>query len=591
MDGGIVIAITAASLVAFAFELLPMDIVAIGIVVSLIVTGVLPADQAVAGFGDRAVVAVGALLVISEGVLRTGALESLARRFATFGRIRPAFAFPLALAVVIVASAFLNNTPVVVLFLPVLLGLAREFRIFPSRVLIPLSYAAILGGTCTLIGTSTNIVASSIAERTGAPPIGMFELTPFGAIFAALGFLYLGLAYPKLLPDRKLVTTFLGPEGGREFVTEVEVKPESSLAGKRIADTALGKPGDLRAIQILRGEDVIWPPFGDEMVRAGDLVILRGAPNAILSLTATEGIRVLPEIAEGTLRFDRKRMRLLEIVVPPDSRWIGRPVRNVRFAKRFGVTVVAIFRHAHHIREKIAEVELRPTDILLAFSDEARIADLRESEEFVLLEGVHDLALNRAKAPLALAILAGVVAAIATGAVPLAGGALGGALLMVLAGCLTPREAYARVNWSILIAMGGTLALAAAYTRTGLADSIAREIVGIALPLGRTAVISSLYLLASVLTEIVSNVAAAALLIPIAVTAAPLCGTGTDPRAFVLAVAFGASASFATPNGYNTNALVYGAGGYRYADFLRAGLPLKLIGWAAATALLPILWP
>jgi len=589
MDGWIVIAITAASLVAFALEILPMDLVAIGVVISLILTGVLEPDEAVAGFGDRAVVTVGALLIISEGVLRTGAIESLARRLATLGRARPSIALPSALAVVLITSAFLNNTPVVALFLPVILGLAREYGIFPSKVLIPLSYAAILGGTCTLIGTSTNIVVSSMAERVGIPPIGMFEMAPFGVIFAALGFLYLGFAFKKILPDRKLVTTFLGPEGGREFVTEVEVKPESALAGKRIADTALGKPGNLRILQILRGEEVIWPPFGDETVRAGDLILLRGDPNAILSLTATEGIHVLPEIAEGALRFDRKSMRLLEIVIPPDSRWTGRPVRDVRFAKRFGVTVVAIFRHAHHLREKIAETRLRPTDILLAFGDEARIADLRESEEFILLEGVHDSVLNREKAPIAIGILAGVVAANSSGAVPLAACALTGAFLMIVAGCLTAREAYTRIPWSILILLGGTLALAAAYTKTGLAASIAQEIVDLSLPLGRVAVISSLYLLASVLTELLSNPAAAALLLPIAVTAAPLCGPESDPRAFVMAVVFGASASFATPT--DTNALVYGAGGYRYVDFLRAGLPLKLIGWAAATTLLPILWP
>ncbi len=563
-----------------------MDQVGLLALLAVIFSGLLSPSEGLAFFGHPAVITIGSLLVVAQGLHRTGALAWFARFLASrsTGREGPLL-FWMCLFTAL-ASAFVNNTPIVAVFLPVILGLAGRFRIPPSKLLIPLSYASILGGTCTLLGTSTNILVSEVVSRHGFAPVGMFEVLPVGAAFTAAGLAYLLLVGRRFLPLRPSLGVAREGEKIREFVTEVALKKGSSTAGKTVAD--FENLLKARVLVLVRGEEMRWPPPKEEVLREEDILLVKGPVNSIAGLDRVPGVELLPELMEGKVTFDPRSMTFVELLVPPGSPVVGRPVRELRLHRRAGLVVVAVMRKGRHLREKVSGLVLQPGDVLLAFGDESSVREARKMEEFVLTEEVQEGVVNRRKAPLAAAVLAGMVGSIALGLLPSSVAALSGALAMVLGGCLNPAQAYKAVDWRILFLLVGALALGKALETSGAAGELAGLLVGQVG--GRPLlVLGGLYLVTVVLTELLTHGAVAVLMTPVALTAA--AGLGLGHRPFVMAVLFACSASFLTPVGFQTNTLVYGMGGYKYRDFLKAGLPLQAICFILTVLLVPLVWP
>ncbi len=582
----VVLALLVISITLLVTEMLTIDMVGIGIILVLASFGVLSPHEAVAGFSSRAVITVGALFIVGEGILRTGAVGFIARRLVDSSGGSSKSILALTVVFVGIVSAFLNNTPVVIVFIPLLLGVASEHNIFPSKILIPLSYASILGGSCTLIGTSTNILVSTAAESHGLPPIGMFELSGVGIVLFIVGGLYIVTIGQRLLPQHHTLTTDAPGGKLREFVTEVEVLRGSKLVGKNI-EREFAEAG-LRPLAVVRGEQMHWPPFGDIRILMNDVLILQGTVNEIAGLEVEEKVRVLPDCIDDTLRFEPKSMSFVELVVPPGSDASGRQIVELGLRRRARIVPVAVMRRGRHIRGKISQLALRPGDVLLAFGEDEGVAEIARSGEFLLMEGIHESFINRKKAPIALSILGFVMLGLSSGFVSMEVAALCGAFFMILTGCLRPKQAYDAINWPILLLVAGTLALGQALESTGAAALIAKPLVTIGQSFGPWVALSALYLATSILTAVLSNNATAVLLVPIALSIAETLGVNSRP--FIITVAFAASAAFATPLGYQTNLLVYGPGGYRFGDFFRVGAPLTLLLWIVASVLIPIVW-
>jgi di/tricarboxylate transporter len=590
----VVLGVVAGTLVLFVTERLPVDLVGLLVIVALVLTGVLEPGEALAGFSSSALITIACMFVLSAGLIRTGALEWLSSSLLAFANnSKPRLIVALMLAVAL-SSAFVNNTPVAVIFLPVVLAVAARLEIAPSRLLIPMSYASILGGTCTLIGTSTNLLVSQIAEQHGHPAISMFELSVPGLIFAVLGFLYLATAGRRLLPRRATVSTAVAGGKIREFVTEIQFPASSPLVGKGFAEVLARVPG-VTPLMVIRGEELFMAPLvpnpRTQFSRAGDVLLLKGDPGSINALVGRDGITLPPELGElMSAPGVGRSLTMVELVINPNSPLIGRTLATFGFSRRHGgAAVIAVLRRDEHLRERVSDIRLRMGDTLLVACDENQLEALRNTDEFILLEGVAHEVMRRDKAPIAATIMAGMVALAALGVAPIASLALTAVALMVVTGCLPLRLAYSSIDSTIVVLIAGMLALGTALEKTGIAEAVASALVDTLRQHGPHAVLAGIYVLAMVVTSVVSNNAVAVLLTPIAVDTADVLGLHAAP--FVFATLFGASACFATPIGYQTNLFVYGPGGYRFSDYLRVGAPLNLVLFAAAMVVIPWYWP
>ena len=584
----LVLALCVASVVLFATEWLPYDLGALLLILVLGLSGVLTPSEALAGFANPAVVTVGAMFILAAGVLRTGALAFVERRIAEVAGSYTALLL-LTMLLVGAASAFVNSTPVVVVFLPVLLGIANERGLLPSRLLMPISYAAILGGTCTLIGTSTNILVSELVAELGAPPIQIFELTPAGLIFAAIGLVYVLIAGPRLLPRVATVTSTLGLDQKRHYVSEIRVGADSDLVGKPLRKTIAERFPRLQILDIVRGGVSLWTVPPPVLIQVGDCLVVRGDLNTLLEVHQDERVELLPGLPRKSLKFNLREMMLAELVLTPNSQFLGQTLAEAQFQRRYQLYVMGIMRHGRHIQRNVIHQPLMLGDILLVFGEFAALAAVQGSRDFLRMDGVHEAYVNTAKAPITLAVILAVVVCLTFRLLPLPLVAIAAAVGLILTNCISLADAYRAIQGRILVLIIGTLALGLAMEKTGAGQYLAQGLVDFLGPLGPVAVISGIYFLTSLLTEVMSNNASAVLLIPIALGTAEAMGLASRP--FIMAVLFGASASFATPIGYKTNTLVYAPGGYRYRDFIRMGVPLKLLLWAVATWLIPRLWP
>ncbi len=586
----IVLAVLIGALALWLTEWLPIDLVALCIPIVFILTGILEPGEATAGFASTALLTVGAIFVVSAGLTRTGVITFVGDKIIHFARGDDRRLLLTVMVTMAAFSGFINNTAVVAMFLPIMLKVAREFDMPPSKLLIPLSFASILGGTLSLIGTSTNILVHSLMVDHGLRGLGMFEFTPVGSIYAVVGIAYLYFIGSKLLPDRGTVTSYLsGQRGATEYMTEVQVPVGSALVGRSVEE-ALGKAhSEIRLLQIIRGEIVFWPPLDQVTIEADDVFLLKGDVNELLALYKREGLELLPGLKADAARYAVKDMALAEVVITPNSPLIGRSLRDVQFRQHYGASVMALQRHGEHLRDELPTIRLRVGDVLLVMADRTELARLMTFDEFLVLDAVQEVVVRGDKAPFALALVLGLVVAASLTSVPILVLAMAAAVLMVLTGCLTMRHAYASLDLSVLVLIGGAISLGKAMDVTGAAELIATQVVGAFGPFGPQAVLSSVYLLTVLFTELMSNNAAAALMIPIALSIAN--GLGVDPRPFAIAVAFAGSAAFSTPIGYQTNTLVYGPGGYKFLDYTRIGVPLNLILWLLATLLIPLWWP
>ena len=593
-DALLVLGIVVATLVLWVLEVLPVDLVAVLSMLMLVVAGQLTPDEALRGFGNPALVTVAAMFVLSAGLIRTGALDAITRIMLGAGRGGPRRTIALLMLTVAAISAFMNNTPVAVIFLPVVLAVATRLSIAPSKLLIPLSFATILGGTCTLIGTSTNLLVGQAVEKAGLPALGMFDFAVPGVIYAAAGLAFLALAGPRLLPVRASVTSVQPGSRVREFVTEVQFPAGSPLAGRSFQDV-LGRTPGLAPLMVIRGDETYPAPLianpRTQFIRPGDVLLLKGEPGAINQLITREGVSLTPELGAALAASGKGRtMTLVELVINPNSALVGRTLAAAEFSRRHGeASVIAVLRRDEHLRERVSEVRLRLGDTLLAVCDESRLDALRDSDDFIMLEGVERHVLKRGKAPLAVGILAGVVALAALGAMPMSFLALAGAVAMVACGCLTLRQGYSAIDPAVLVLIAGTLAMGLAMEKSGAIAAISSEMIRELAGFGPTAVLAGTFLLAAVVNALISNNAVAVLFTPLAVEIAH--GLQLAPEPFIFGVLFGASCDFSTPIGYQTNLFVYGPGGYRFSDYMRIGVPLTLVLFAVSMLVIPWYWP
>lgn len=581
--------VTVAVFLALVREWLSPDLAAMGALVLLVFAGVLEPDRALSVFGSSAPVTVAAMFVMSEVLDRTGVIEMLAARFEKLAGGGASRTMLVLLLLVAFLSAFVNNTPVVVIFLPIVIRHCRKFELRASRFLIPLSYAAIVGGTCTIIGTSTNLIASGIARDAGLEPFGMFEVGKLGVLFVLATILYLLVGGARLIPERVTLSALFESEAGREFLTQAFVSPNSPLIGKEFPATPLARRRDLRVIEVVREGRPVPVPLDKLVFETGDQLLMKTRASGVMELNETEGLNLLPEEGLGLAHVRTESAVLMEGILGPESRLVGHSLRELNFRQRFGVLILAVHRRGVNLRERFEDVKLAFGDTLLLEGPVDRMNDLFAEKDFVNLSRPSERPVRRNKAPVAIGalLLFMVGGALFPAHIPVL--AIASVLIALVTGCVDPGEAYAAVEWRVIFMIFGMLGLGMALQETELASLLAVWTTGVFGSLGPGVMVAILYLAAALLTEVISNNAVAALLTPIAIGMA--AKLGVDPRPFVVAVMFASSASFVTPIGYQTNTYVYGAGGYRFGDFARVGLPLAVLLWIMASVAIPLLWP
>jgi di/tricarboxylate transporter len=578
------------SLVLFVFERFPIDQVAIAIPVVLLAAGILSPEEAVQGFSNPATVTVGAMLVLSLGLVQTGAVRRLGDWLQTVGTLSPAGRLAVLCVVVSAISPFLNNTPVVLVFLPIFLRVARAHGIPASRVLIPLSYASILGGTVTMIGTSTNLIVYGLAYDRGLTELGMFSISRLGLIYLAAGLLYVLTVGRWLLPHRPSPVDLSSKYEVRRFLTELRVSRRSSAAGRTLRQLRWRDQRGVAVVGITRNEENIWSPGGDQRLLAGDLLLVQADSADLLSLVNEASLVPLVGEEERALHdLDSGDHRLVEILVAPDSPLAGHTLRELRFQQRNWATVLGIQRHEEILRPRLANVRLQPGDLLLISGSPAMLEMLADEEGVVPIGEVQLSSRETPRALVAAAIMLGVVIAAATELLGILPAALIGVVLMLFTKCIRLGDVYQKVDWMVVFLLAGLIPLGTAMEKTGAVEALVGPIASGLEQLGPTGAVAVVYLITWLLTECMSNNAAAVVLTPVALRVAQ--DTGMNPYALLVAVMFGASASFLTPVGYQTNALVYGPGGYKFRDYVRVGAPLNLLLLVIAMIFIPRFWP
>ena len=554
----------------------------------------LPTLEATLGvFGNSAPLTIAGMFIVSAALERTGAIDLITGYLRKLVKLPyRGFMFVMILGVAGV-SAFVNNTPVVIVLMPVILSLSREMGVASSKLLIPLSYASIFGGTCTLLGTSTNLLASGILLDAGHAPIGMFELASVGLPILAFGSIYLVLFGNKLLPHRETLTSILSDEERKEFITEAFIREGSDLHGKTAKEGELLKHG-IRLLEIVRHGIAVPGDPRDHKLQYGDRLVLACRPSGVAEAHSMKGITIQTELAEGLETIVTDEGALVEGVVAPHASIADLTLGEINFRQRFRMVVVAVHRKGTNQRERLSNLRLQAGDTLLMMGSTASIDSLANSDEIIILDRPRVPARSlRIKMPIAIATTIGIVTMATLNLVPIVSAVCLGVAIILLTGCMKAKDAYASVEWSILIIIFGMLALGQAMDSSGASLLIAENMTGLVAQfapahLQNVIMLALIYVITSTFTEFLSNNAAVALMIPIALGIAVTLGV--DPRPFVVASCIAASASFATPIGYQTNTYVYGVGGYRFFDFTKVGLPLNLICFAVTVSVVPIFW-
>jgi di/tricarboxylate transporter len=586
----IVSAILLVTLILLITEKIPVELTAIGIMVALMVTRILTPIEAVAGFANPAVITVGAMFIVSRGMIRTGAVGFIGEKIIKHSRGNSKLALSVILLFVGIASAFINNTPVVVFAIPIVLSLSCSYDQSPSKFLIPVSYASILGGTSTLIGTSTNIIISDLSLVHGYGELAMFELSRLGVPIALLGIAFIYVASPRLMPGHATPTCELEDREHRRYLAELQVLQDSPLIGEDPGHSLFEKYPTLELFEIIRGPQIFYPERDRVKITADDLLLVKGSANDLIAILQDKSVE-LPHSARG-LDFisGEKESLIVELIIPPQSSLLGERLLETNLQSDHNLHIIAIKRRkSHYAEQKIQNVKLRIGDIILVQCPEEKLEQLRGGADFIVAEDVHHEIVHKRRARRAIMIFAALVTAASTGLANIMVCALAGVFLMVLCGCLQLRDAYRSMQSNVLILIAGTISLGTAMDKTGTARFYAEEFLRLFQGLDPEFVLCGFILLTSLSTQLLSNNATAVLLFPIAVSTA--LALGVDPKPFIIGVCFGASACFATPIGYQTNLLVYGPGRYHFSDYLKLGLPLNLLVLLMSSVFIPVLWP
>ena len=616
-----VFAVIVAALVLFATEALPVDVTAIAVMVALMLAepattlaanvglladpvyvlhqagdGISPLDRGLSGFASTATITVLAMFILSDGVQRTGIVQILGAKIASLTGDSETKQLSATVGLVAPISGFINNTAAVAILLPMVTDIAHKGKLSPSRLLLPLSYASMFGGMLTLIGTSTNILASQLSAELIDQPFSMFEFTQLGLIVTVIGTVYLLTVGRYLVPPRIPVEEDLTEEFEMgEYLTEIVVREDSPLIGQTVDEALRISAFDVDIVQLVREKRTFLEPLGQKSIQASDVFAVRTDRDTLVDLLDVEGLDVIPdvEVDDAELETANERKNLVEVVVAPGSSLIGETLVSTNFRQRYDATVLAL-RHGQELyRQRMDHVTLRIGDTLLVQATPESIERLNRNNDLIVAQEVARPDFRRSKIPVAIGIVAAVVGVAALTPIHIVISALGGALAMVLTGCLRPPELYDAVQWDVIFLLAGVIPLGTALQETGGADLLAELFVmgaGSVLTAGGglAVVLGLMYLVTALLTNIISNNASVVLMIPVAVETAQQLNASAF--AFVLAVTFAASTAFMTPVGYQTNLLVYGPGGYRFTDYLKVGAPLQAVFAVATTLGITYFW-
>ncbi len=589
LDILIVFALIIVAVIFFVSEKISFDVTAVLISGALMASGILTVKEGLSGFSNPATITIGAMFIISAGFRQTGALRAIGSFFERITRRNGRLGIVVVLLIVGVISAFINNTAAVAIFIPVFIAISIDMGKSPSRLLMPLSFISMFGGACTLLGTSTNILVSSLARDNGLEGFSMFEFAPMGLIFAVAGVVYLLVYGAKKIPAYESAEDLTEQYRMDGNIYDLELKDGCEHIGKPLRECILTEDLDLDVLRVFRGDESEGGTRTSSKLRKGDVLRMRGSSEEIDRVKGRDKLVVRPSRKWKDADLARGRDVLVEVSLAPDSGLIGKTISNIDFMKKFGAFVLAIRHNGRLIKENYGDVRLAGGDSLLLSMERERLPSLEEDADFLVVSRVELKKYRTRKIIIAASVLAAVVTTAALNILPIVVSAVLGCLVLVLTGSITTRQAYNAVQWKVIFLLAGVLPLGVAMSKTGAAGLLADWVLKLLKPMGPTAVLSGFFLLAMLLTNIISNQASAALLAPIVINAAQ--SLSVNPRTFLLAVTFAASLSFITPVGYQTNTMIYNTGRYRFKDFLRIGLPLSMILWVVGSLVIPIIWP
>lgn len=582
------------ALIAFIFEWLPVDLTALIITIVLMLLGLVTPEEGISGFGNTATITVMAMFILSAGVTRTGAIQVVRDLLIKWGGKTISRKIFLMGVIVGPISAVINNTAVVAIFIPIIEDWSHKQGVSVSKLLMPLSFASILGGTLTLIGTSTNILASGLSQKLGYGEFSVFQFTGLGAIILVVGLVYLGFFSPRLLPSRKKAKNdSLGQSYElNDYVTEVVVSETSSLIGRTLRTSEIQRKFDIDVLELIHDGMHFPPPIADKQISAGDILIVRGSREVVLQIREEKEIEIFADVQfrqqslEEELNTEQDKVG--EVLILSNSRLIGSTLKDLRFRQRYNATVLAIRRGQELIRDRLGRVPLRFGDLLLVQGPKQSFLGLQTTRELLVLEQKDAENLREDKAIVAVAICVGVILVSAFNLIPIMVSALTGVIFMVLMGILKPGEIYGAVRWDVIFLLAGLIPLGIAMEKSGATALIAEQLLFIGTNLSGYWILTFFYVITSLLTAILSNNAAVLLMIPLSLQIAE--ALGYNPFSIMFAVTFGASNSFMTPIGYQTNTMVYGPGGYKFIDFVRLGTPLSILMSVITPALIILLY-
>ncbi|ARU01454.1 SLC13 family permease [Yoonia vestfoldensis] len=576
------LAVVLGMFVLFLRETYPTEVVAMFGVSILLVAGVLPYQAAVAAFSNPAPWTIAAMFIIVGALVRTGALDAMTRLAERQAKVSPARAIGGGLLFVALASAIMNNTPLVVVMIPVFIQLSRSLGVAASKLLIPLSYAAIVGGTLTLIGTSTNLLVDGVARASGMEPFGILEIMPVGLVVVGWTFTYMYFMGPRLLPDRHSMASMLSDRSKKKFFSEAVIPPDSNLIGREVTGVQLFKRDGVRLIDVVRGDLSLRRDLANVTLQLGDRVILRTEMTELLSLQANKELRRVDQVSAV-------ETTTVEVLITPNCKMADRRLGALRLRRRYAVYPLAVHRRDANISQQIDDMVVRVGDTLLLEGAPADIARLAEDMNLGDVSAPSQRAYRRGHAPIAVAVLLAIVGLAALNIAPILMLAMIGVTIVLVTGCIDADEAFSFIEGRLLALIFAMLGIGSALSSSGAVAMIAGAAAPYMMALPPFLVVLAVYALASTLTEMVSNNAVAVVMTPIAIGLAT--ALGVDPRPLVVAVMIAASASFATPIGYQTNTLVFGPGGYRFTDFLRFGIPLNVTLAPVVSFVIPLIWP